>query len=74
MTGPFAVKPTYDALRRYLRARPDMGTGKAVLNCVLEPKNPFEEKALRPPQRWFVLWMLLALLGLGCFLYFAELQ
>ena len=74
MTEPFAVKPMYDVLSRYLRARPDLGAGKAILDCVLESKNPFEEEALRPPQRWFVLWTLLVVLGLGCFLYFAEMR
>jgi hypothetical protein len=74
MPEPFTVKLIHDDLTRSLRARPDLGVGKAIFDCVLESKNPFEEKAIRVPQKWFVLWMLLALLGIACFLYFAGLQ
>lgn len=74
MADALAVKQVHDALRSYLRTRPDIGAVKAVLDRVLESRNPFAEKAARAPQRWFVLFSLLAALALGCFLYFANLQ
>jgi hypothetical protein len=43
---------------------------KAVADGVLEPANPFERHAARPPRRWFVLFCLLAVLTVGCFVYF----
>ena len=40
---------------------------------VLEPSNPFERKAARPPRRWFVLLSLLAAMVFGFFVYFNNL-
>jgi hypothetical protein len=53
-----------------LRNRPDLGLRRAVADGVLEPANPFEPQAVRPPRRWFVLFCLLAALTVGCFVYF----
>ena len=70
MADPFTVKPIYNALSQYIRNRADIGAGKAMLAAVLEPSNPFERKAPRPPGRWFVLLSLLAAMVVGFFLYF----
>ena len=61
------------ALSQYLSNRPDVGVGKAMRDAVLEPANPFEPKAARPPRRWFVLFSLLAAMVFGLFLYFNNL-
>lgn len=73
MADPFTVKPVYNALNQYIRNRADIGAGKAISDGVLEPSNPFERKAARPPRRWFVLLSLLATMVLGFFLYFNNL-
>jgi hypothetical protein len=73
MAGPFTVKSVYNALSQYIRNRADIGAGKAISDGVLEPSNPFEQKAARPPRRWFVLLSLLAAMVLGFFLYFNNL-
>jgi hypothetical protein len=65
-----SAKPAYSALRQYLISRPDIGEFKGLLNLVLEPANPFNPKAARRPRRWFMLFSLLSILGLGCFVYF----
>ena len=73
MTDPFTVKPVYNALSQYVRNRADIGAGKAMLDGVLEPANPFEPKAARPPRRSFVLLSLLAAMMIGFFFYFNNL-
>jgi hypothetical protein len=70
MAVPFNVKPVYNALSQYFRNRADIGAGRAMRDGVLEPSNPFERKAARPPRRWFVLLSVLAAMVLGFFLYF----
>jgi hypothetical protein len=40
---------------------------------VLEPANPFERNATRPPRRWFVLFSLVSALFFGSFNYFNNL-
>ena len=74
MTDPFTVKPVYNALSQYVRNRADIGAGKAMLDGVLEPANPFEPKAARPPRRSFVLLSLLAAMMIGFFFYFNNLM
>ena len=54
MADPFTVKPVYNALSQYIRNRADIGAGKAISDGVLEPSNPFERKAARPPRRWLL--------------------
>ena len=70
MADPFTVKPVYNALSQYIRNRADIGAGRAMRDGALEPSNPFERKAARPPRRWFVLLSLLAAMVLGFFVYF----
>ena len=59
MADPFTVKPVYNSLNQYIRKRADIGAGRAMRDGVLDPSNPFERKAARPPRRWFVLLSLL---------------
>jgi len=70
MTDRFTVKTVYNTLSQYIRDRADIGANKAVLDNVLEPANPFEREAARPPRRWFVLFCLVSALVFGCFSYF----
>jgi len=73
MGDPFTVKPVYNALSQYIRNRADIGASRAMRDGVLEPSNPFERKAARPPRRWFVLLSLVFALVFGCFSYFNDL-
>jgi hypothetical protein len=73
-TDQFTAEAVHDALAENLKNRPDLGLRNALAERVLESRNPFEPEAARPPQRWFVLFSLLALLALGCFVYFNLLQ
>ena len=73
MADSFTVKPVYNALSQYIRNRTDIGAGRAMRDGVLEPSNPFERKAARPPRRWFVLLSLLAAMVFGFFFYFNNL-
>jgi len=70
MSKQMTAREIHAALRQNLRSRPDLGLRKAVADGVLDPANPFEPLAVRPPRRWFVLFCLLVVLALGCFLYF----
>ena len=70
MTDRFTVKTVYNTLSQLIRDRADIGANKAVLDNVLEPANPFEREAARPPRRWFVLFCLVSALVFGCFSYF----
>lgn len=73
MKDPFTVKPVYKTLSQYIGNRADIGAGKAMGDGVLEPSNPFERNAARPPRRWFVLFSLVSALVFGCFNYFNNL-
>jgi len=73
MADPFTVKPVHNTLSQYIRNRADIGAGRAMRDGVLEPSNPFERKAARPPRRWFVLLSLVFALVFGCFSYFNNL-
>ena len=73
MTERFGRKQVHGGLGQYIRNRTDIGVGKALRDAVLEPANPFEPKATRPPRRWFVLFALLAGTLMGCFAYFNTL-
>jgi len=70
MTDRFTLETVYHTLSQYIRDRADIGANKAVLDNVLEPANPFEREAARPPRRWFVLFCLVSALLFGCFSYF----
>jgi hypothetical protein len=67
------AKSVFAMLRQYMRDRDDIGTRKALCAAVLEPANPFDPRAVRQPQRWFVLFALLAVAALGCLIYFNSL-
>ena len=73
MIDPCTVKPVYNALSQYIRNRADLGAGKAMLDGVLESANPFDQKAARPPKRWFVLSSLLTAMAISFFFYFNNL-
>jgi hypothetical protein len=64
------ARQIHAVLHQNLCSRTDLGLRKAVADGVLEPANPFERHAARPPRRWFVLFCLLAVLTVGCFVYF----
>ncbi len=69
-TNQFTAEAVRDLLRDNLKGRPDLGMANALTERVLESRNPFDAKAGRPPQRWFVLCCLLTVLAAGGFLYF----
>jgi hypothetical protein len=70
MSKQITVREIHAVLHWNLRSRPDLGWRNAVADGALEPANPFERHAARPPRRWFVLFCLLAVLTVGCFVYF----
>jgi len=57
-------------LDRYFAAEREMGVGKAVVNLMFEPANPFEPTMRRTPRRWFMLFCLFLTAGTSAFLYF----
>jgi len=69
-----SVRPVYKSVRLCLAGRPHIGALKALLDLILEPINPFDPNANRSPRRWFVLFSLVSVLGVGCFFYFNLLQ
>ena len=73
MAERFTGKQAFGGLSQYMRSRPDIGLGKATRDAVLDPANPFDPKAARPPRRWFVLLSLLAAMVFGFFVYFNNL-
>jgi len=74
MEQPFETKSVHAALCQQIRNRSEIGAVKAVLDLVLEARNPFEPKTPRTPRRWFVLFVLLASLSGGCLVYFGNLR
>ena len=48
------AKETDASLKDYFRRRTDIGFGSAVLDLVLQPRNPFEPEKWRRPKRWFM--------------------
>jgi hypothetical protein len=67
------VKQVYELLGQYVRQRPDIGVGKGLLDCVLEPSSPFDSKSMRSPKRWFVLSVFVAASAFSGFVYFNNL-
>lgn len=53
-----------------LRARADLGLGKAIANLVLDSRNPFEPRARRKPKKGFLLGALLLTAAVVFFIYF----
>ena len=70
MAKEFTQSEVRSLLRGYLDGRPDLGLDKASLAIVLEPANPFEPEAARPPRKAFVLAVLCLLALLGVFVCF----
>jgi len=70
MTKQFVQLEVRSSLREYLEGRTDLGLGKAVSALALEPANPFEPEAPRPPGKAFVLALLCLLALLGVFVHF----
>lgn len=73
MAKPLTVKHVYELLGKYLSERSDIGASKGILDCVLEPASPFDQKSIKSPKRWFVPSVLLATSALGLFVYFNRL-
>ncbi len=57
-------------LEANLRARPELGLWKAVVDLVFEPPNPFDSSARRRPKKEFLLLCLLIILSVCVFLIF----
>jgi hypothetical protein len=57
-------------LDQHLRNRPDLGLWNAVTTRIMEPRNPFEQKSARKPQRWFVMFMGGLFAAIAAFTYF----
>lgn len=69
-SDPVTVHQVYALLKESVRNRRDLGLRRAIVDGVLDPENPFEPKAARKPQKWFVLSCVLLLLTVSCFVYF----
>jgi len=70
MAEEFTQLEVRSLLKEYLNDRPDLGLAKAASGMVLEPVNPFEPDAARPPRKAFVLAVFCLLAVLGVFVYF----
>lgn len=57
-------------LRQCLRRRSDLGLWNAVAAKILEPQNPFGDRARTRPQRWFVLLLVSLSVAVIAFVYF----
>jgi hypothetical protein len=57
-------------LRADIKKRSEIGMGKALLNLLLEPQNPFDPARRRQPRKLVVVLGLGALAALFCFAYF----
>jgi len=57
-------------LEANLRARPELGLWKAIVDLVFEPPNPFDRSARRQPKKEFVLLCVLIISSACVFLYF----
>jgi hypothetical protein len=68
--GTITGKDIGQMLRRYLRSRSDLGFWNALGARLLKPQNPFEPPSVRKPQKWFVLFVIIASALTGAFLFF----
>lgn len=57
-------------LKDHFERQRDIGLGKAIVDIVLSPKNPFEHEAQRLPRPGFVFGACLSTFAIGWFLYF----
>ena len=53
-----------------LGQRSDIGLGKAIVNTLFEPPNPFDPRARRKPKAGFVVWRDPMCRAVVCFCYF----
>ena len=74
MEQPFKTKEIHASLSQCIRSRADIGVFKAVGDFLLEPRNPFQPKAARAPQRWLVFFALVAALTFATLAYFGNLR
>jgi hypothetical protein len=65
-----APKETYEWLKYYFRRRADIGIRKAIMDVVLNPRNPLEPEARRSPKPGFVFGACLFIFAAAWFLYF----
>jgi hypothetical protein len=72
MRRQFTVSEVRVALEANLRTRPELGLWKAVVDLVLEPRNPFDSRARRRPKKEFVLLCLLIISDASVFLHFNK--
>jgi hypothetical protein len=60
----------HSLVRDHLRRCPELGLGKAIVDLVLAPPNPFEPDRRRLPRKAFVLVAFSLLTLAGVFVYF----
>jgi len=70
MAKRVALKEIHALLVKNLNSREELGLRKAIADLMLQPRNPFDPKAPRHPQKDFVLLVLFGALGVGAFVYF----
>lgn len=56
--------------KEHFRERPEIGVCNAMLDLILEPRNPFEPEQRRWPKQGFLTGVGVALFALGWFCYF----
>ena len=70
MNGLVTQKEMHERAMLAFRKRGDVGLRQAVKNIMLEPANPFQAEEKRRPAHGFVLFLLIAAIMIGCFVYF----
>jgi hypothetical protein len=65
-----ALEETHEWLKDYLQRRRDIGIGKAIVNLVLNARNPFEPEARRLPKPGSLFGACLFTFAVVWFLYF----
>ena len=67
---PVTAEVVHRNLKRYISNQKDLGLFKGFQEAMLNPRNPFDDKARRTPKAVVVLFGLIVALLLICFLYF----
>jgi hypothetical protein len=57
-------------MEQYLRRRSDLGIWSAVSTRIMTARNSLEQKSVRSPQPWFVLFSSSVLAAIIAFVYF----
>jgi hypothetical protein len=70
MAQQLTVKEVRAMLDQHLRVRPDLGVWNAVTAQIMEPRNPFNQKSVRKPHRWFVIVLSGLFAAIVAFTYF----